>query len=75
MIQHFARLRSEVVEAVVRAQPDNSSEQVATMKRGDKLFTGGLVKGEKIAGVDRWRKVWYGGDEPGYVHWSVTWQK
>jgi len=76
MVQHFAYLRTEVEKAVIRAEPDNASAKIGTMTTGTRLITGGTVKGEAVAGVNRWRKVWVPGkDSVGYVHWTVAWVK
>jgi hypothetical protein len=75
-VPHYARPRSEVAEAVIRAEPNNDSLIIGTLAKGQQLFTGGTVKGEELKGVNRWRKVWVpAAKSVGYIHWSVSWVK
>ena len=75
MIPQYAKLRSGVLKAAIRAEPSKGSEAIATMTSVQKIVTGGTVKGEVIAGVKLWRKVWVSSTASfGYIHWTQTWQ-
>jgi hypothetical protein len=76
MVPQYIKLRSGVLKAEIRAHPSKDSEAIATMVKGGKrIVTGGVVKGDKIAGVNLWRKVWVSSTASfGYIHWTQTWQ-
>jgi hypothetical protein len=76
MVPQFARLRTGVVEAEVFKKPRKDSDIIATLKDDQRLVTGGIVKGDTIAGVKQWRRVWVSQTASfGYVHWTQTWQQ
>lgn len=76
MVPQYAMLRSEVIRAEIHEAPSQQSPVIASLGQGNRLVTGGTVKGDEIIGVDRWRKVWVPSTASvGYIHWSVTWKK
>jgi len=75
MVPYYAKTRSEVIEAEIHSKPSKDSPIIGTLKQGQKIATGGTVKGDEIVGVDRWRKVWVPkAKSTGFVHWSVTYK-
>ena len=71
-------LRDGIVEAEVVDAPAQDANVLTTIKgKGRLLVTGGNVKGDTVAGNNRWRKVWVPGKDSaiGYIPWSQTWTK
>lgn len=74
MVPRYAILRDTVVEAELLARPEKDAPVIGTLKQGHKLVTGGVEKGDVIAGNDRWRRVWVpSASRVGYIHWAVSW--
>ena len=75
MVPEFAHLRDGIIEAEVVSEPEKDADVLTTLKGKSRLVTGGNVKGDTVAGINRWRKVWVPGKNStiGYIPWSQTW--
>lgn len=75
MVPEYARLRDGILDAEIVSEPEKDATVVGTIKRKQRLVTGGNVKGDTVAGNNRWRKVWVPGKDStiGYIPWSQTW--
>lgn len=70
----YTVLRDGIVEAEVVDAPSRDAKVLTTIKSGKKLVTGGIVKGDKVAGLDKWRRVWVPSAASfGYIHWTQSW--
>jgi hypothetical protein len=75
MEPQYARLRKGIVKAEVFNHPRKDAKVLRHLVQGKKLVCGGNVKGEEIAGVALWRRVWVPETASfGYVHWTQTWK-
>lgn len=75
METQYARTRTGILVAEVFAEPRKDSPVLRRLVQGKKLVCGGNVKGDEIAGIDKWRRVWVPETASvGYAHWTQTWK-